>query len=106
MFFEGSAGADIDKIAPVVKMPSDFDEYWAKEKKRLAETPVALISGLVLISPNVLTKASNSLMPMPARRSGRRYRTLVQISAMVFVIGVPVIKTIRPFRSWMAFAFR
>ena len=72
----------------------------------LLKTPVALISGLVLISPKVLTKASNSLMPMPARRSGRRYRTLVQISAMVFVIGVPVMKMIRPFRSWMAFVFR
>ncbi len=34
--FDGGAGADIFKIRPAVKEPSDFDRFWARQKARLA----------------------------------------------------------------------
>ena len=43
IFFEGGAGADVDKIKSVVPVPDDFGEYWMKEKKRLAAVPVEVL---------------------------------------------------------------
>lgn len=44
VFFEGGAGADVDRVRSLVKMPADFDEYWANQKKRLAATPIEVIA--------------------------------------------------------------
>ncbi|MBR4255258.1 MAG: acetylxylan esterase [Lentisphaeria bacterium] len=35
--FDGGAGAEIEKLAQAVPEPEDFDAYWAKQKKLLAE---------------------------------------------------------------------
>ncbi len=44
LFFEGGAGADVGGIRSLVKMPADFDGYWANQKKRLAAMPAEVIS--------------------------------------------------------------
>jgi len=35
--FDGGAGAEIEQLTQAVEEPEDFDEYWAKQKKLLAE---------------------------------------------------------------------
>lgn len=40
VFFDGGAGADIDKIALEKPEPKDFDAYWAKQKAELKKVPV------------------------------------------------------------------
>ena len=35
--FDGGAGAELEKLTQAVPEPEDFDEYWAKQKKLLAE---------------------------------------------------------------------
>ena len=37
--FDGSAGADVDKI-PQMPEPEDFDAFWQKQKEKLASVPV------------------------------------------------------------------
>jgi hypothetical protein len=39
VFFDGGAGAEIEKLASVPE-PADFDEFWVKRKARLAEVPM------------------------------------------------------------------
>ncbi len=38
--WEGSAGADVDKILPSYDEPADFDAFWAKQLAELAKIPV------------------------------------------------------------------
>lgn len=38
--FVGGAGVEIEKIQQIIPEPRDFDEYWAKQKKILAATPM------------------------------------------------------------------
>ena len=38
--FEGGAGVGIDLLRPAGTEPADFDSFWAKQKKRLAEVPL------------------------------------------------------------------
>lgn len=38
----GGAGFDVAAIKPSAPEPADFDAFWADQKRRLAETPVAL----------------------------------------------------------------
>ena len=40
VFFDGGAGADVDKIALEKPEPEDFDAYWAKQRAELAKVPV------------------------------------------------------------------
>lgn len=38
--WEGSAGADVDKILPSYDEPADFDDFWRKSMAELAKVPV------------------------------------------------------------------
>ncbi len=38
--FDGSAGADVDKILPAIAEPADFDAFWKKQHEALAKVPV------------------------------------------------------------------
>ncbi len=38
--FDGGAGVEIEKITQAVPEPEDFDAYWARQKERLAATPI------------------------------------------------------------------
>ncbi len=38
--FDGGAGVEIDKLQPAAKEPADFDEFWQKQKAKLAAVPV------------------------------------------------------------------
>ena len=40
LHFALGAGAKIDEIAPAMEEPEDFDEFWARQKARLAAVPV------------------------------------------------------------------
>ena len=38
--FDGGAGVDFEKLQPAAKEPADFDEFWNKQKAKLAKVPV------------------------------------------------------------------
>ena len=38
--YDGGAGVDFDKLRQMVKEPVDFDAFWAKQKKMIADAPV------------------------------------------------------------------
>lgn len=40
VFFDGGAGADVDKIALEKPEPKDFDAYWTKQKAELKKVPL------------------------------------------------------------------
>ena len=40
VFFDGGAGVAVDRIRPEKCEPADFDAYWAKQKKILADVPM------------------------------------------------------------------
>ena len=53
--FEGSAGADVDKLVPAYEEPVDFDVYWQKALAELAAVPVK--ATLVDVPTNKLPKS-------------------------------------------------
>ena len=53
--FEGSAGADVDKLVPAYEEPVDFDVYWQKALAELAAVPVK--ATLVDLPTNKLLKS-------------------------------------------------
>jgi cephalosporin-C deacetylase len=52
----GTAGIDPDKIRPVVKEPSDFDDFWSGNLKELAKIPV---NPLITLMPEKCTPTVN-----------------------------------------------
>ncbi|MBQ9788363.1 MAG: acetylxylan esterase [Lentisphaeria bacterium] len=38
--YDGGAGVGLDNLKQAVEEPTDFDEFWAKQKKMLADTPI------------------------------------------------------------------
>lgn len=70
--FEGSAGADVDKLVPAYEEPVDFDVYWQKALAELAAVPVK--ATLVDVPTNKLrrvTRRRTSRRPFPSPVRGR-----------------------------------
>ena len=40
VFFDGGAGVDVDQIRTLAEKPADFDEFWARQFKRLELVPL------------------------------------------------------------------
>ncbi|MBR7128388.1 MAG: acetylxylan esterase [Lentisphaeria bacterium] len=38
--YDGGAGVGLDNLKQAIEEPADFDEFWAKQKKMLADTPI------------------------------------------------------------------